>query len=329
MEEGEKMGTIRVPKIVPSPGNDCKKIEEAFRGWRTDTKEIIRILGCRNSSQRKKIREIYQHLYNKPLTDTLKSKLPHDYLVFSDFKKAVIMWTMDPSERDAKLANKSLRKKKGVDHLQVIIEIACASTPEHLIAVRQAYCSLYNCSLEEDITSNVSLPLRKLLLCLVSSYRYNREVVDANLAHSEATVLQEAIEKKKLYHDEVVLILSTRNKHQLKATFECYRQNYGNSIYQDIESSGTGNSEYILRLAILCIDTPEKHFVEVVRKSVVGLGTDEDSLTRAIVTRAEVDMMKIRAEYFNIYKSSLDNAVIGDTSGDYKDFLVTLLGGKI
>ncbi|KAJ4971237.1 hypothetical protein NE237_004336 [Protea cynaroides] len=239
------------------------------------------------------------------------------------------MWTMDPSERDAKLAHETLRKQNGVEDFQVIVEIACASTPEHLMAVRQAYCYHFNCSLEEDITSHVTLPLRKLLLGLVSSYRYDREVVDANLAHSEASVLHDAIEKKKLNADEVVLMLNTRNKYQLKATFECYRQNYGNSIYKDIENSGPGDLEYILKLMVLCMDAPEKHFAEVVRKSVFRVGTDEASLTRAIVTRAEIDMMKIRAEYFKTYKTSLDNEVIGDTSGDYKDFLVTLLGGKI
>lgn len=68
---------------------------------------------------------------------------------------------------------------------------------------------------------------------------------------------------------------------------------------------------------------------QVVGTSIIGLGTDEDSLTRAIVTRAEIDMMKVRGEYFNIYKSNLDDAVIGDTSGDYRKFLVTLLGGKM
>lgn len=68
---------------------------------------------------------------------------------------------------------------------------------------------------------------------------------------------------------------------------------------------------------------------QVVRNSIIGLGTDEDSLTRAIITRAEIDMMKVRGEYNNMYKSSLDSAVIGDTSGDYKDFLLTLLGAKI
>lgn len=76
------------------------------------------------------------------------------------------------------------------------------------------------------------------------------------------------------------------------------------------------------------MDSPERHFAEVVRNSIIGLGTDEDMLTRAIVMRAEIDMMKVRDEYFNMYKSNMDNAVIGDTSGDYRRFLLTLLGAK-
>jgi len=65
---------------------------------------------------------------------------------------------------------------------------------------------------------------------------------------------------------------------------------------------------------------------QVIRDSIVGLGTDEDSLNRAIVTRAEIDLLKVRFEYANMYKSSLDDDVIGDTSGDYMEFLLTLLG---
>lgn len=69
-------------------------------------------------------------------------------------QKAVILWTLDPAERDAKLANealKSLKKKQCDKFLLPIIEITCASSPDHLMAVRRAYCFLYNYSLEEDI----------------------------------------------------------------------------------------------------------------------------------------------------------------------------------
>lgn len=68
---------------------------------------------------------------------------------------------------------------------------------------------------------------------------------------------------------------------------------------------------------------------QVIRASVYGLGTDEDSLTRAIVTRAEVDMVKINKEHSRMYKESVEDAVIGDTSGYYKKFLLTLLGKQI
>lgn len=75
----------------------------------------------------------------------------------------MILWTYDPAERDARLANEALKsKKKGINQLQVIVEIACASTPHHLVAVRQTYCSLFDSSLEEDIIANVSLPVRKV-----------------------------------------------------------------------------------------------------------------------------------------------------------------------
>lgn len=81
----------------------------------------------------------------------------------------MILWTYDPAERDARLAKEALQTEtKGIQHLYPIIEIACASSPHHLIAVRQFYCSLYDCSLEEDIETAISWPLGKVNLQTVS-----------------------------------------------------------------------------------------------------------------------------------------------------------------
>lgn len=67
----------------------------------------------------------------------------------------------------------------------------------------------------------------------------------------------------------------------------------------------------------------------MIRTSIVGFGTDEDSLSRAIVTRAEIDMKWVKEDYAKIYRSDVEKDVIGDTSGDYKNFLLTLLGAKV
>lgn len=69
--------------------------------------------------------------------------------------------------------------------------------------------------------------------------------------------------------------------------------------------------------------------MQVIKNSIVGLGTDEDSLNRTIITRAEIDMIKIKEEYSKVCKSSLVDDVKSDTSGDYKKFLLTLLGERL
>ncbi|GMI83282.1 ANNEXIN 3, annexin 3 [Hibiscus trionum] len=308
----------------PSPEEDAQKLKKAFIGLGTDEDAIMEILGHRDVNQRKKIRDTYHQLYNETLIDGLNKEIS------GDFGKAVVLWTYDPCERDARLANEALKsKKRGIKHLEIIVEMSCASSPQHLVAVRMAYCSLFDCSLEEDILVLVPMPLRKILAGLVTSYRYDKEMVDKDVAKLEADKLHEAIKAKELAHDDVVYILSTRNFYQLRATFECYKGKHGNPIDEDIMKSGKGDMESLLKIIILCIDSPEKHFAEVVRSAIIGLGTNEDSLTRAIISRAEMDMMKVKSEYLNIYKSNLDDAVIGDTSGEYRKFLVTLLGGKI
>ncbi|CAN1316389.1 Annexin D3 [Linum perenne] len=287
------MATVSIPDVTPCPIQDCENLMKACKGLGTDEKAIISILGHRNSTQRRQIRDTYQHLYKESLIDLLRSELSRD------FGRAIIMWTYDPAERDAILANEALKGGKSipsVKQLQVIVEIACSNDSHHLQSVKQAYSSLFGSSLEEDIASLLSLPLRKVLVGLVRSYRYDKELVDMNIAQSESSKLYEAIELKKLDDEDVVYILSTRNAYQLKATFELYEQLSGNPIHQ------------------------------VIRMSIMGLGTDEDSLTRVIVGRAEVDLGNVRAEYFNMFGTKLEDDVIGDTSGDYKDTLLTLLG---
>ncbi|KAK7317337.1 hypothetical protein RJT34_01474 [Clitoria ternatea] len=315
------MASLKLPEVVPSPTHDSERLRKAVQGFGTDEKAIIMVLGHRNAQQRKEIRETYQQLYNESLIDRLHSELS------GDFRKAVILWTYDPPERHARVAKDALKARwQRIKQLQVVVEIACASTPNHLVAVRQAYCSLFDCSLEEDIIASVAPPLRKLLVGLVSAYRYDKVAVNLEVAKAEASKLQEAINSKQLDHDHIVWILGTRNLFQLQETFACYKQLYGNTLEQDIKKCGNGDLESLLNVAILCTESPEKHFAKVVRDSILGLGTDEDSLSRAIVTRAEIDMLKVRFEYANMYKGSLDDDVIGDTSGDYRDFLMTLLG---
>ncbi|KAL7586316.1 hypothetical protein Lser_V15G39778 [Lactuca serriola] len=242
-------------------------------------------------------------------------------------KKAMVWWTYDPPERDARLVKNVLSSKEiDTNELQVIVEISCASSPHHLLAVRMCYCSHYQGSLEEDIIAYAPPFVIKILVALVSSFRYDGEVVDLNLANEEASTLQEAVALKRFDQDHVVWILSTRNVFQLKATFEAYYQIFRTHLYEDIKDLGNDLLESLVKDVIACIASPEKYFVEVIKAATDGWGTNEDSLSRVVVSRAEVDLMKVREAYLDIYKTSLDQLVKDETSGDYGEFLMALLG---
>ncbi|GAV66663.1 LOW QUALITY PROTEIN: Annexin domain-containing protein, partial [Cephalotus follicularis] len=209
------------------------------------------------------------------------------------------MWTIDPPERDAQLARDALKSKKKIKDLQVIVEIACASSPRHLMAVRQAYCSLFDNSLEEEIACTIALPLQKL----VHTYIWGlRGLAIFNLS---AILLLHSFCLVSLLVDELYIKYSPGFVYKFR-----------NELLYLVGE--------VKVLVLYCLNHQQ-----VIRNSIVGLGTDEDSLTRAIVTRAEIDTMKIRGEYFNMYKTNLDGAVSGDTSGDYKYFLMTLLGARM
>ncbi|KAI3781258.1 hypothetical protein L2E82_11267 [Cichorium intybus] len=213
------MATLIVPEEVPSPTQDSETLRKAFEGWGTDETAVIQMLAHRNAIQRKIIRDTYHELYNESLIDSLHSELS------GNFGTAVILWTYNPAERDARLANKVLKSKKlGINELKVIVEITCASSPHHLLAVRKCYCSLFECSLEEDIIYNAPPSVRKILVSFVSSFRFDGAVVDLDVANHEASKLQEVVALKQIDQVIIVWILSTRNLFQLKATFQSYHQ---------------------------------------------------------------------------------------------------------
>ncbi|KAJ8751139.1 hypothetical protein K2173_016320 [Erythroxylum novogranatense] len=312
------MATLIAPKEF-SPVEDAEAIKKACLGWGTDEETIISILGHRNSFQRKLIRLAYEEIYQEDLIQQLNSELS------GDFEKAICHWTLEPAERDAVLANKAL--KKAIPDYKVIVEIACVRSPEDLLAVKRAYRFLYRHSLEEDVASNTNGPIRKLLVAAVSAYRYDGPEVYENLAHTEVGILRDDIYGKSYNHEELLRILTTRSKAQLNATFNYYKDMYGRSIAKGLLGEAAGD-EYsaALRTVIRCIRDPKRYYAKVLRNAINRDGTDEDGLSRVIITRAEKDLDDIRALYLKRNSVPLDLAVAKDTTGDYKKFLLTLLG---
>jgi len=59
------------------------------------------------------------------------------------------------------------------------------------------------------------------------------------------------------------------------------------------------------------------------------IGTDEDALTRVVVSRAEKDLRYISEVYYKRNSVHLEDAVAKEISGDYKRFILTLMGKDV
>ncbi|KAL4294576.1 hypothetical protein S245_064369 [Arachis hypogaea] len=313
---------VPLPSFLPPPEEDCARLKKASESFLRDEKTIVSILGHRNAEQIKVVKETYQQLYDHSLLDDLNSKLS------GDLRNALVLWVHEPEVRHAMLANKALKAMTNkIRELQVVVEIACGNKTVYVNGVREAYIDLYGCTIEEDILDCVyDMPLKKSLLALISSNRHSKETTKKEIAVEDASKIHEAIRKRRLDDDSFLWILSTRSISQLRETFATYQQLFHHSLEQDIANCGEDDLENLLIAAIRCTCNPEKHFAKVIRESMIGIGTDEESLNRAIVSRAEVDMLKIEIEYAAMFDSNLVKDVCGDTSGSYQNFLMTLMG---
>ncbi|GFY92196.1 annexin 4 [Actinidia rufa] len=282
----------------------CDEVDvvvEAFSGFGVDEKSLISILGKWNKDEAKNFRnrtkffiEDERH-FEKWVVDQM-DKIKREFL---RFQGAIVLWTMHPWERDARLINEALID--GPKSYNVLVEIGCTRKSDELFGARKAYHSLYNRSIEEDVASIVTGVERKLFVALVSSYRYEGPKVHEETAKFEAKTLYNAVvnaaKKHPLEDEDVVRILSTRSKLHLKSVFKHYKEISGRDMEEVLEEA-------------------------------INLHADEKvkgGLTRVIVTRADVDMKVIKEEYRKKNGGTLINKIEGMANGNFKDFLLTLL----
>ena len=64
----------------------------------------------------------------------------------------MVLWTMHPWERDARLLREAVYKGPNYG---ILVETACTRSSEELLGARRAYHSLFEHSIEEDIAFHI------------------------------------------------------------------------------------------------------------------------------------------------------------------------------
>jgi len=292
-----------------------------MKGLGTNEAAIIKVLVAHSNAQRQEIRAKYKTLYGKDLVSELKSELG------GKLEDAVLA-LMTPTIQF--LAQELRRAMKGPGtNESVLIQILCRSNAE-IRQVKAAYeLEFKGRSLEKDVVSETSGHFKRLLVSQCNAARDEDPHVDPAKAEKDAKDIWEAGEAH-LGTDESVFntVLCTRSYPQLKATFEKYRALTGKGIVDTIKRETSGTlQEGFLAIVNYCWD-PVWYFAECLYKSMKGLGTDDATLIRVVVTRSEIDLKEISKSFHKQYSKFLSDFIKGDCSGDYGRLLLAILGNN-
>lgn len=311
------MSTLSIPPVPLSPRDDALHLYKAFKGFGCDTSAVIDILAHRDASQRSLIMHEYRTLYSEDILHRLSKELS------GKLENAVLLWMQDPAARDAVVVRQALI----ANDLRGATEVICSRTPTQIQTFKQIYLTRFGTYLEHDLEKHTSGDHKKLLLAYVSIQRYEGLEIDGMIAENDAKTLYRAGEKRLGTDEDVFIkIFSERSRAHLAAVDAAYAGMYGHSLEKAIKKETSGVFAYALLTIVRCAENPAKYFAKVLRKAMKGLGTDDTTLIRVIVTRVEIDMQYIKAEYEKKYKKSLVDAVHSETSGNYRKFLLALLG---
>ena len=296
---------------------DAEAMRNAMKGVGTDEKALINIAGKRSHKERMKIRHEYKSMFGKDLMSDLKSDLS------GNFKTTMLALFTDPVEYDVDSLYKSI-KGAGTDE-DTLIEIIASRPNWYLNKIKIKYKEKYKRDLERDIIGDTSGNLQKLLVSLLQCKRSTNQNPDKDECQKIAKELYEAGEKR-LGTDEPAFnkIFALSSPHELIMISREYHKFTGSLLTKAIDKEFSGDIKKLLKTVLYVLISPSEYFATRIHDAIDGIGTNEKILTRVLVTRAEVDLFKIKQYYKEMYGKDMLEDLKDDVSGDYKDLLVSI-----
>ena len=296
---------------------DAAKLRKAMKGFGTDEKAIIQIVANRTNRERLAMIDSFKRQFNRDLLKDLKSELS------GKFEDATLALFKDPIEYDCYSLNQAM-KGAGTNE-DTLIEILASRPNYYINQIKQKYRLLYSKTLEEHLSSELSGDLKKVMLTLTSAFRSTNTNADITDCTNKVEQLYKAGEKR-LGTDEKVFydILTKASPEEMKMMDKIYTQKYNHGLLKAIDKEFSGDLKKLLKTMVHVSLNPAEYFATRVNYAIKGLGTKDTLLMRILITRDEIDMPQIKAEYRKLYNKDMVKDIEKDTSGDYKKLLVEL-----
>ncbi|XP_003477055.2 annexin A5 [Cavia porcellus] len=139
---------------------------------------------------------------------------------------------------------------------------------------------------------------------------------------ADAETLRKAMKGLGTDEEAILTLLTARSNAQRQKIAEAFKTLFGRDLLDDLKSELTGKFE---KLIVALMKPSHLYDAYELKHALKGAGTNEKVLTEIIASRTPEEIRTIKQVYEAEYGSSLEDDVVGDTSGNYQRMLVVLL----
>lgn len=275
---------------------------------------IFDVIKKNNLKKRIDISHYYQATYESSLFEDIKKNIS------GDFGYCAAQLFLSPLEFSIYHLKIGLKKPN-----ECVFEILTSKTPEELKIIEKEYKKDTGNDLKSDITNAFSGSVGRNILNLFDTHRKKNQKPKKNECEKYANILIETETKnwtdnEKLFKE----IFIERSPEELILIARYYLKNTGNNLIDIVNSKIKGKSQILLKEILYNNIMPHELYAEKIYLAIKGAGTNEEILSRALVSRCELDMKKMREVYQHKYNVTMREDIIGDTSGFYQKLCIYL-----
>jgi len=296
---------------------DAKALRKAMKGLGTDEDTIIKIVANRTYPQRKAIFDSFRQQFDRDLISDLKSELG------GKLEDVVIGLFTEPVEYDVIQLKKAM-KGAGTDE-DTLMEILASRPNWYIQKIKQIYRIKYDKDLIDDVQSELSGDLKQCMTAVINLVRSENENPDENYCKQKSDELFKAGEKKLgTDEDTFIKILTECSPSEICLINKIYTENHGHDLITAIDKEFSRKMKVYLKAIVHAIINCPEYFATRVNKAIKGWGTNDKMLIWILVSRCDVDLLKIMEAYQKLYGKSMYDDIKNDTSGDYRKILLEL-----
>jgi hypothetical protein len=289
---------------------DAAILHKAFRGAGTDEDAVIKILANRSKHQIEKIDHEYriQSAKGTSLQQALVNELSGS---FRDLAVGVVTPVLQFKKRALLDAVQGLGTREST-----LIDVLTHSSNDEIREIAK------DADLYKKILDDVSGDFKRIIVNLFRGERPEGGI-SGKQAEELATAFYKAGEGK-LGTDEhkYIDIITLNSLKALHEVDEAYKQKHKHGLIHAVESETSGDLKKSL---VALLQSDEEYFASRLHGAIAGLGTDERVIIYVFSVLDKYQLRVVAEVYQAKYKETLETAIKGDTSANFRKLLVALL----